>query len=146
MVDGCKLSGILVDVSGEAGGPATAVIGVGVNVRMPIEHGVQIEQPWTDLSRISAVPISRNDLAGIIVDRLIGACRLFAEQRLAPFLGRWERFDKLHGEDVLLIRGDRVICGVYRGISPSGAMLLENAGGVSEHFAGEVSLRMVANA
>ncbi len=140
LFDGRKLSGILVEVAGESDGPATAVIGVGVNVRMPAASGAQIDQPWTDLYR-AGIAVSRNDLAGTLVKDLVQACRLFANQGLAPFLARWGRFDRLSGEPVRVIRGDRAIEGVYRGIGPSGGMLLENAEGCTEHLAGEVSLR-----
>jgi BirA family biotin operon repressor/biotin-[acetyl-CoA-carboxylase] ligase len=136
-----KLSGILVEASGEADGPATAVLGIGVNFRLPEAQGVQIDQPWTDLSRVSPLSISRNRMAGILIDRLILACHLFAAERLAPFLDRWETFDGFSGQPVNLIRGKQTIEGIYRGIAPSGAMVLEDATGRSEHHAGEVSLR-----
>lgn len=136
-----KLAGILVEASGEADGPATSVLGVGVNFRLAEAHGARIEQPWTDLSRVSPLPISRNRMAGILIDRLIDACRLFAAERLSPFLSRWEVFDGLNGQPVCLIRGKQSIEGTYRGIAPSGAMVLEDALGRSEHHAGEVSLR-----
>lgn len=143
LIDDRKVSGILVEVAGESEGPASAVIGVGVNVRMPAADAANINQPWTDLHRSGATGVSRNQLAGILVQHLIRACRLFACEGLAPFLTRWEHFDRLTGEHVRVIRGDQTIEGVYRGITPSGAMLLENASGCTEHHAGEVSLRRV---
>lgn len=136
-----KLSGILVEVSGEADGPSTAVLGVGVNFRLPEAHGARIDQPWTDLSQVSRVRISRNRMAGILIDRLILACLLFSTERLNPFIGRWERFDGLIGQPVRIIRGEQSIEGIYRGITSSGAMVLEDGSGRSEHHAGEVSLR-----
>jgi len=142
VVDGRKLSGILLEVSGEADGPATAVLGIGVNFRVPQEHGAQIEQPWTDLSQASRVPISRNRLAGVLIDQLVLACRLFSTDRLLPFLDRWEIFDSMGGQGVRILGGSQSIEGIYRGIAPSGAMVLEDSSGRrSEHHAGEVSLR-----
>ena len=143
LIDGRKVSGILVEVAGESDGPASAVIGVGVNVRMPAADAASIDQAWTDLHRSGATEVSRNQLAGIMVQHLILACRLFARDGLTPFLTRWERFDRLPGEHVRLMRGDQTIEGVYRGITRSGAMLLENDSGCTEHHAGEVSLRRV---
>lgn len=141
LVDGRKLAGILVEASGEAGGPATAVIGLGINLSMPAGHGAMIDQPWTDLDRAGVASISRNQLAGALVDGLTQACVAFSAERLTPFLPRWERFDKLRGQSITVLRGDCSIEGIYRGISPSGALLLENSTGRSEHHAGEVSLR-----
>src|SRR3546814_12944964 len=43
-----KLGGLLVEGSGEHAGPVRAVIGPGLNVRMPDGHGRAIDQPWID--------------------------------------------------------------------------------------------------
>jgi BirA family biotin operon repressor/biotin-[acetyl-CoA-carboxylase] ligase len=141
LVGARKLSGILVEVSGEADGPSTAVLGIGVNFRVPEVQGAQIDQPWTDLKRASPVAISRNRMAGVLIDRLIEACRLFASDRLPPFLDRWRQFDGLIGQPVRIVQGQRSIDGVYRGITSSGGMVLEEASGRNEYHAGEVSLR-----
>lgn len=80
-------------------------------------------------------------MAGRLIDRLVQACLLFEAQRLPPFLERWRLFDPLPGQPVRVVRGDRTLDGVYRGIAATGALLLDGDGGVSEHHAGEVSLR-----
>jgi BirA family biotin operon repressor/biotin-[acetyl-CoA-carboxylase] ligase len=141
LFDGRKLAGILVDVSGEAGGPATAVIGVGINLRIPAADAGAIDQPWTDLAQVGVAP-SRNRVAGLLIDRMVDACMAFSSGRLEDFLARWERFDRLRGRPVAIVRGGHVVEGIYRGIAPSGALVLEDAGGRTEHHAGEVSLRM----
>ncbi len=141
LVDGRKLSGILVEVAGEADGPSTAVLGVGVNFRLSDAQGGQIEQPWTDLRRVSGESLSRNRMTGLLTDRLIHACRRFSAERLEPFLDRWIRFDGLIGERVRVIRGPQTVEGVYLGIAPSGALVLEDETGRREYHAGEVSLR-----
>ncbi|MBT8039276.1 MAG: bifunctional biotin--[acetyl-CoA-carboxylase] synthetase/biotin operon repressor, partial [Gammaproteobacteria bacterium] len=117
------------------------VLGVGVNFRLPEAQGTQIDQPWTDLWQASPVAISRNRMAGMLIDRLIQACALFATERLPPFLDRWQQFDGLTGQPVRIMQGKRSIDGIYRGIAPSGGMVLEEASGINEYHAGEVSLR-----
>ena len=141
LVGGRKLCGVLIEVAGEADGPSTAVLGVGVNFRLPERQGSKIDQPWIDLSRSNAPAISRNRLAGVLLDQLIEACREFSDARLVPFLPRWNRFDHLHGQVVRVVRGSNSSEGIYRGIARSGAMLLEGPSGISEYHAGEVSLR-----
>src|SRR3546814_1171449 len=55
-----KLGGLLVEGSGEHAGPVRAVIGLGLNVRMPDGHGRAIDQPWIDLAAMAPdVPPSR---------------------------------------------------------------------------------------
>ena len=136
-----KLCGVLIEVSGEADGPSTAVLGIGVNFRLPERQGAMIDQPWIDLAQTNAPPISRNRLAGVLLDQLIEACHEFSGERLGPFLPRWNRFDHLHGQSVRVVRGPKSSAGIYRGITRGGAMLLEGPGGISEYHAGEVSLR-----
>jgi BirA family biotin operon repressor/biotin-[acetyl-CoA-carboxylase] ligase len=112
-----------------------------VNFRLPEGQGSKIDQPWTDLSRSNAPSISRNRLAGVLLDQLIEACHEFSAGRLGPFLPRWNRFDQLQGQVVRVVRGSKSSEGLYRGIARSGAMLLEGPSGISEYHAGEVSLR-----
>ena len=81
-------------------------------------------------------------MAGILIDRLIRACRLFSSERLKPFLGRWDHYDGLAGQAVRVTRGPQSVEGVYRGITPSGGLMLEAPSGLSEYHAGEVSLRV----
>ncbi|MCB1775420.1 MAG: biotin--[acetyl-CoA-carboxylase] ligase [Gammaproteobacteria bacterium] len=138
-----KLAGILLEVSGEADGPATAVIGIGLNMRVPTDRGRQIDQPWTDLVRAGAGNMSRNGLVAGLVERLTDACQLYQASQLPPFLARWSMFDGLLDRPVQLLAGGTARQGIYRGISASGGMILENASGRSEHRAGEVSLRSV---
>lgn len=136
-----KLAGVLVEVSGETDGPACAVIGIGINVQLSEAEAGAIDQPWVDLAHCGLGPVSRNRLAGRLVAGLIAAARLFADEGLAAFVARWEAYDRLRGQTVRVISGERHLEGTYRGIAASGAMLLETATGCTEHHAGEVSLR-----
>ena len=141
LASGRKLSGILVEANGEAAGPSTAVIGIGVNVRLPAAAAGSIDQPWTDLAQSGVVGVSRNALAGDLIDGLVVACDAFESGATSDFLSRWTTFDALLDRVVRLQQGDRWTDGVYRGIAPSGAARIETATGLEEHFAGEVSLR-----
>jgi BirA family biotin operon repressor/biotin-[acetyl-CoA-carboxylase] ligase len=141
LASGRKLSGILVEASGEAAGPSTAVIGVGVNARIPASAAESIDQPWTDLARSGAACLSRNAIAADLVDGLIAACDAFESGPMTDMLDRWSAFDTLVDRDVRIQQGDRWTDGVYRGIAASGAARIETATGLEEHFAGEVSLR-----
>lgn len=138
---GRKLAGILLEAAGEATGPAVAVVGVGVNFHVPNEQGQQIDQPWTDLRAAGIADLSRNRLAGLLIDGLVDAFAEFSARGLAPFLERWQRFDGLVGRRVCVMRGSQHNDGIYRGVAASGALLLEQDAGLREFHAGEVSLR-----
>lgn len=145
LVDDRKLGGILVEAAGETGGPAVAVIGIGLNLRLSAAAAAAIGQPWASLEQLGT-PVSRNALAGTLIDRLIAACRGFHEGRLDRFLPAWQRYDGLPGRPVRILLGDRQVDGIYRGVTDDGAAVIETAQGCSEFHAGEVSLRKAGSA
>jgi BirA family biotin operon repressor/biotin-[acetyl-CoA-carboxylase] ligase len=140
LVGESKLAGILLEAAGEAAGPAVAVIGIGINLRLS-DPAATIDQPWTDWARAVGAPLSRNQLAGRLIDRLVRACREFSQAGLAPFIARWSRYDLLRGQRVTLLRGQDTIQGDYAGIAADGALRLMTDAGAREYHAGEVSVR-----
>ena len=142
---GRKLSGNLLEVQGEAGGPCAAVIGIGVNVSMPAAVAEGIDQPWTDLNTASGRQISRNLLCAAILDELIIALTAFSESGLKSFMSDWQRWDGVVGKSVRLIFSDHEIEGEVCGIDEQGALLLKNRYGLRRYHMGEVSLRTADN-
>lgn len=139
---GRKLAGILLDLSGESGGPYRVVIGVGVNLKVPAVAARQIDQPWTDLSR-SGVSVSRSELAGSIISGLVRTLDVFNQHGLRAFIKDWERLDLVNGRAVELHHeNEPMITGVARGIDPRGALLIEHNGVTRSYHAGEVSIRL----
>lgn len=142
-LDGRKLAGLLVEASGEAGGPARAVIGVGINLHLDPASAERIDQPWADLSgQLGGCP-PRNRIAGRVLAHLVDACRRYAEQGLPPFLADWRRYDLYLGRDVQLRLGNDAIQGRYAGLTDDGNLLLDTADGRRSFAGGEVSLRPV---
>ncbi len=139
---GRKLAGILVEIAGESAGPGYAVIGVGINVRMPQSAGDNIDQPWTDLYRISHQMPSRNALAAAVLEQLSIVLCEFERQGLTAFLDEWRTLDSLSGRAVQLQMHDAVITGQAKGIDDSGALLLLVGDEMRRFASGEVSLRM----
>lgn len=140
-LEGRKLAGILLDLSGESGGAWRVVAGVGINVRMPSTAAEQIDQPWIDLSGLN-VSVDRNRLAGQALEALVSDIIRFADQGLDSFTDEWTRYDLLSGRVIELRQGDRMIAGIARGIDTDGALLLEHQGTIRSYHAGEVSVRL----
>lgn len=141
VVDGRKLGGLLVEGGGEHGGPVRAVIGIGVNVRMPPSFAAGIDQPWTDLASLDEGLPSRNALVARLLEHLLPALEQFDHHGLAPFLPRYAKLDALIGCQVEVQDGDSSQQGAYVGIAEDGALLMHCAGGVRSVHAGEVSVR-----
>ena len=139
LADGRKLGGILVDLRRLGADESEAVIGIGLNLQLPDDSG--IDQPWTDLARLGAAPASRNELLARLLAALLPALELFEAEGLAPFQARWQRLDALAGRAVQVLDGPRVHAGESAGISASGALRLRDGSGVREFASGEVSLR-----
>ncbi|HSJ49279.1 MAG TPA: biotin--[acetyl-CoA-carboxylase] ligase, partial [Gammaproteobacteria bacterium] len=91
-LQGAKLAGVLIEVSGESAGPCSAVIGIGVNVAMPEQQGRHIDQRWTDL-RAHGIPVARNQLAAALLEQLLPALAEFARHGMQPFQEEWQRPD-----------------------------------------------------
>ncbi|MEL1262827.1 bifunctional biotin--[acetyl-CoA-carboxylase] ligase/biotin operon repressor BirA [Pseudoxanthomonas putridarboris] len=141
VAQGRKLGGVLVEGGGEHGGPVRAVIGIGVNVRMPMDVAAHIDQPWIDLATLGAPP-SRNALAARLVSALLAALDAFDQEGLPPFLPRYAALDALAGREVVLHAADGDAHGVADGIGEDGALRVRIGHEVRHVHAGEVSVRM----
>ncbi|MEO7251451.1 MAG: biotin--[acetyl-CoA-carboxylase] ligase [Arenimonas sp.] len=136
-----KLGGILIELRPGADSGTDAVIGIGVNVRMPPDAAVQIDQPWCDLSQIGAETISRNALAAALLDSLIPALAEFDSSGLSAFASRWQALDSTVGKPVCIVDGTRTHEGIALGITDAGALRVAMGGAERAFHGGEVSLR-----
>ncbi|EJN6827137.1 bifunctional biotin--[acetyl-CoA-carboxylase] ligase/biotin operon repressor BirA [Vibrio cidicii] len=138
-----KLAGILVEMSGQAGGAAHLVIGMGLNILMQ-ESKESIDQPWTALNQIeSATPIDRNQLALALMNRWKQALKEYELSGMPGFVERWNRLDNFRSRQVKLLMGAREVHGEVVGIDNQGGVMLSSANGVQSFLGGEISLRPV---
>lgn len=154
-----KLGGLLIEGGGEHAGPARAVIGLGLNVRMPAAAAAAIDQPWCDLSMLGnsglgsgglgdgAAP-ARDAIAAAVLARLLPALDEFDGAGLAPFLPRYAALDALAGAAVAVLGGNgQRQDGIAIGLADDGALRLRLDDGTVQNFhAGEVSVRRASGA
>ncbi|WP_159017422.1 bifunctional biotin--[acetyl-CoA-carboxylase] ligase/biotin operon repressor BirA [Cognatiluteimonas profundi] len=136
-----KLGGLLVEGGGEHAGPARAVIGLGLNVRMPPAFAADISQAWTDLASMGGTAPSRNTLVASVLAHWLPTLAQFNEQGLRPFLDRYARFDALAGQDVSVHGADGVQRAHAIGIAEDGALRLRIDGREQRVYSGDVSVR-----
>lgn len=136
-----KLGGILIDVV-SSGRRAQAVIGIGVNVRLPAAARTAIDQPVTDLVRVAGAPVDRVQVLACLLGAL---ARMRAEFSDGGFRVHRDEWVALHAH-----QGRRVVArdaagaaryGVVTGVDDDGALRLDSAGASIRLVAGEVSLR-----
>lgn len=135
-----KLSGILVELTGKTGDAAQIVSGAGINLMMRRVESDVVNQGWISLQE-AGISIDRNQLAACLITELRAGFKLFENEGLAPYLGRWEKLDNFINRPVKLIIGDKEIFGISRGIDAQGALLLEQEGVIKPWIGGEISLR-----
>ncbi|MEW6646395.1 MAG: bifunctional biotin--[acetyl-CoA-carboxylase] ligase/biotin operon repressor BirA [Pseudomonadota bacterium] len=140
-LQGRKLGGILLEVSGESAGPCWVVIGIGLNVSMPPTAGRMVDQPWADLASMHG-GLSRNRLAGRLLHHLLEVIATFQRHGLAAFEQEWRQVDWLYGKPLRLLQPGGETHGIGRGIAADGSLLLEVAGELQCHSFGEISVRL----
>ena len=136
-----KLGGILIE-GGLQDDAVRAVIGIGLNVRMPADAATVIDQPWTDLqAQIDDGAPSRETVAATLLASLADALALFDAEGLAPFLPRFDALDALRDAELDAVLADRTVTGLAGGIADDGALRLRTAEGMQSLHAGEVRVR-----
>ncbi|WP_319535725.1 bifunctional biotin--[acetyl-CoA-carboxylase] ligase/biotin operon repressor BirA [uncultured Vibrio sp.] len=136
-----KLAGILVEMSGQAGGAANLVIGMGLNIGMP-DKQPDIDQPWTTLNQVCAdLSIDRTQLALTLIEHWKTILVDYEMMGLAGFVDRWNRLDNFIGRPVKLLMGSREIKGIVQGIDQQGGVVLKTDNGLETYIGGEISLR-----
>ncbi|KGM52894.1 biotin--protein ligase [Lysobacter concretionis Ko07 = DSM 16239] len=145
-----KLGGLLIEGGGEHAGPVRAVIGLGLNVRMPdgvagADFASVIDQPWCDLSQLPPATPSRNTLAAAILAHWVPALEGFDRTGLAPLLARYAALDAIAGQAVTVQGENSAITGTALGLAGDGALRVRLDDGSERCFhSGEVSVRRVA--
>lgn len=137
---GAKLGGILAEVSGEAGGPARATIGVGLNCDLGASADA-LDQAVTDLRRELGTAPERSALAGELMARLVECLDELERAGAAGALARWARLDALAGRPVRVDAPGGPVEGVAAGIDDSGALRVRTADGMRRFVCGEATLR-----
>ncbi|HEU5468291.1 MAG TPA: biotin--[acetyl-CoA-carboxylase] ligase [Steroidobacteraceae bacterium] len=140
-----KLGGILIDLRGEAAGPAYVVAGLGINVRLPRAAREQLAAGGVEAVDLAALgtPPARNDLAAAIITELVQALIEFGARGMSAFAEEWQGADALAGRPVRVLHGGQQLEGLARGVDGDGALLLESDGVRRRIVSGEVSVRPV---
>ena len=137
LLGGKKLAGILIELSGEAMGPAAVVIGIGLNLQSPGE----VDQPVAALDQ-AGVRVGRNALLAALLNELQQVLDAFARQGFAAVREEWLALSAHRDSPVRLsFSHGEPIEGIARGVADDGALEVETATGMQRFHVGEVSLR-----
>src|SRR5258706_8617089 len=95
-----KLAGVLIDVQGEALGPTTTIIGIGINYRQPETLVQRIDQPITSITAIADPTPSRHGLWIALLKSLARVLDEFTRSGFAGLRHRWEARNAWLGNSV----------------------------------------------
>ncbi|MDX2217975.1 MAG: biotin--[acetyl-CoA-carboxylase] ligase [Burkholderiales bacterium] len=137
-----KVGGILIETQGDMLGPSTAVIGIGLNFRLPDEVKDRIDQPVADL--VSLAPgASRNRVFAEVLKALVAVLEEFEREGFAPFRAEWDAAHAYQGRPVRVQRpGEPEMAGEVEGIAGDGALLVRVGLLVQRLNSAEISLRL----
>jgi len=139
-----KLGGILIELNGDALGPSTTVIGIGLNVRLPESIRKDITAPVTDLAKVMGKKgeVDRNLLLARLLTELAAVLDQYAHDGFAPFAAEWQHRHAYQGKPVRLLLPDgAVVHGKVAGVDASGALVLADGPRRARFLSGEISLR-----
>lgn len=139
---GAKLAGVLVELEGEYGGPCAALIGIGVNLRLPLGVRAAVDQAVTDLAELQggAAP-PRNAFAGALIEQLLRGLEAFERDGFAAFIDDYARHDLLRDQRVRVSTPQSVFSGVAAGVDPRGALCVRCGDALRHVDSAEVSVR-----
>ena len=143
-----KLAGILIDISGETGGPLHAIIGIGLNYRMTDGARDAIRKlgglaPIALHEALSDTFPGRNALVAQIAQQVYSAVTRYSELGFSPFIAEWNSADYLSGKQVIVQNDVGETFGTAAGIASDGQLKI-----VQEHetrlvASGDVSVRKI---
>lgn len=140
-----KLAGILIELQGDMDGPSAAVIGIGLNLRLPEHLRKTIDQAATDLHSIAPQPVDSSHGLGTVLHHMAVVLEQFERDGFESLRAEWVARHAHEDQPVRLLMPDgREIEGVAGGIAADGALLVNTADGLQRFVAGEVSLRGAA--
>jgi len=140
LIGNAKVSGILLEMTGDPSGRCQVVVGVGVNHKLPPAAATSIDQAWTRIEDVRP-GLSRNRLAAKVISMLLIMLDRFQHQGFSAFREQWEARDQYRGAEVIIRTGAEDLVGIADGVDATGGLRLLTPQGPQIIKGGEMSLR-----
>jgi BirA family transcriptional regulator, biotin operon repressor / biotin---[acetyl-CoA-carboxylase] ligase len=139
LLDGRKIAGILLELSGDVRGPCKVVIGIGINTQLSAACRDRIEQPVATLAESFLQTPDRNLIVAGLIRALSAGLAQFAAAGFPAFKEAWEALDHYRGKRVQIGGGPAVLEGLVLGVDFGGGLLLETVEGIQVVQGGELA-------
>jgi BirA family transcriptional regulator, biotin operon repressor / biotin---[acetyl-CoA-carboxylase] ligase len=142
-----KLGGVLIETQGDMLGPTMAVIGIGLNVRLPEALRDAIDQPVTDIATevqhaaVTSPALNRNVLLATVLIQLVRRLQEFEREGFAGLRDQWRALNVHQGQQVQVLSGIASYRAKVIDIDKDGALIVEYAGQQRALTAAEISIQ-----
>ncbi|MEB0031872.1 biotin--[acetyl-CoA-carboxylase] ligase [Undibacterium sp. RTI2.1] len=137
-----KLAGILIETASTNDDAMWAVIGIGLNLRVPEALEAEIGQAVADAPWLAQM--DRNLLMAHLLNALAKALEQFQQHGFSAFAARWNALHAYAQQNVLILDGgEQRHAGIALGVDATGCLVLQTEQGQVTVVAGDVSLRPV---
>lgn len=136
---GRKLAGVLIEV--QPGDIKSAVIGIGINLRLPADMPAEIAGSATSLDATLSRPPAREQLLAVLLAHLAATLRCYQTEGFAGLRDEWQARHAYHGHHVRMIGGSEIVEGICSGVTERGELLIKTSQGTRHIITGDVSLR-----
>lgn len=141
LINGDKLAGILVELSSGRDRSPAAVVGIGLNVRLPPNTSIPDQPHVTDLATHLPVTPGRNELLACLLTELHTLFATYASAGFPALRGAWQQRNAFANLPVQISSEGQEQSGICTGVDDDGALLLHTESGMTRILSGEVSLR-----
>ena len=136
-----KLSGMLSEAVWEQGKMQCIICGIGMNVNSGEDLLFSAGQPAVSLYSLTG----RHFDVDFLIERLakiVNRCYIICQQYPQDVFSQWREYNRLIGHRIEVVDpSGKSMCGVFRDVSPDGAMIFETEDGVRRLFScGDVKI------
>ncbi|MBP1999574.1 BirA family biotin operon repressor/biotin-[acetyl-CoA-carboxylase] ligase [Paenibacillus shirakamiensis] len=142
LVNGRKISGILLESVAEDERIRYCIAGIGIDVNMDLEdYPEELRTKVTSLKLEQGAEVDRAALISAILQELETLYDLYQEEGFSPIAHLWEALSVTLNREVTLHSGSQIVQGYAVGLDSSGGLIVQNEEGKKVTvFSGEVQL------
>jgi BirA family transcriptional regulator, biotin operon repressor / biotin---[acetyl-CoA-carboxylase] ligase len=139
LLSGKKTAGILCETT-SVDDSWCIVLGIGMNINMPLEILMQIDRPATSLLAEDGNVRIVEDVVGQLLNQFNKDLALFLQQGFLPFIPYYRHYLVHNQEDDITFHDNQqLIYGKFKGINEDGSLnLLLEGGKIHKFYAGEI--------
>jgi len=142
LINGKKVAGILADINAQQDCIDSLILGMGVNVNIPLEDfPEEVRSTATSLKAELGYDVNRPKLLADIINQMETVYTLWLDKGLNPFIEEWQQSSFLMGKHITVSNVREKTSGTVQGLTDTGELLILRDDGKTEAVtAGDTSI------